>query len=270
MFKIIADSCCDVPPSYKNSNRVTLIPLKISVGGKDFTDNGSIDQKELLEYMKKSANAPMTTCPTPMDYAEAMKGEEDVFCVTLSTHLSGSFQSAVIGAGIKSGGGRVYVFDSQSASAGEALIVHKLMEFIEQGLSYDEIIKNTEAFIKGMETIFVLQSLDNLIKNGRMGRIVGQMAAMLKMCPVMGAHEGRIKLIEKCRGSKNAFKRLVEIIDEKAKDDATVFIANCNCPEIAMGIEENLCKGNDRNVIITSTGGLSTTYANDGGIVIAF
>ena len=126
-IKIIADSCCDLPGFYQNDWGATLIPLKITVGGATYVDDGSIDTAELISVMKSSSSSPSTACPSPSDYADAMSGEDDVFVVTLSSQLSGSYQSARAGAEMKRGSGRVHVLDSQSASAGEVLLVHNLL-----------------------------------------------------------------------------------------------------------------------------------------------
>lgn len=276
-MKIIADSCCDLTVEIKPD--VALIPLTITVGETPLVDDGSIDTMGLIRKMKECPTAPNTACPSPGDFADAMAGDEDVFAVTMSRHVSGTYQSAVTGSKIKQGNGRVYVFDSKSASAGQALIVHRLFDYIKQGLRYEEIVAKTEEFIENMSTFFVLESLDNLIKNGRMNRFVGHAASIFGMRPIMGAVEGKIVLVEKVRGTKNAMAKLANIILERASAIAatdslrnTLYITQCNCAERAEALKTEILRRSSaiKNITIVPTGGLSTTYANDGGIIVAY
>ena len=277
-FKIIADSCCDLPGFYENDWGVTLVPLKITIGDKTYTDDGGIDIAQMLADMRSTPKTPSTACPSPSDYADAMSGEDDVFVVTLSSPLSGSYQSAKAGAELKTGSGRVHVFDSQSASAGEVLIVRRLLQMIKDGLCFADIVVKAEQFIAEMKTFFVLQSLDNLVKSGRISRLVGQLASILHMRPIMGEDgAGNIILLEKARGTQNAMKRLGEIVVETAKKAEsptrdTLVIAHCCCPDRAEELKKQILKQTKiiREVLIVPTGGLSTVYANDGGIVVAY
>ncbi len=279
-IKIIADSCCDLPGFYENDWGVTLIPLKITVDSTTYTDDGSIDTLGLIDHMRTSPSSPSTACPSPSDYADAMSGEDDVFVVTLSSKLSGSYQSARAGAEMKSGSGRVHVIDSQSASAGEVLLVRNLLRMVRDGLSFSEISVRAEKLADDMKTFFVLQSLDNLIKAGRINRLVGQLASILHMRPIMGEDgAGSIVLLEKARGTQNALRRLAEIVVDTAEKAAasipardTLVIAHCNCLERAQGLREQILRTSRviREVLVVPTGGLSTVYANDGGIVIGY
>lgn len=279
-IKVIADSCCDLPDFYENEWGVNLIPLKITVDGTTYTDDGSIDTHDLIRAMKASSSSPSTACPSPSDYADAMSGDDDVFVVTLSSQLSGSYQSAKAGAELKRGTGRVHVLDSQSASAGQVLLVHNLLRLIKEGLGFSEIAIRAEKLAAEMKTFFVLQSLDNLIKAGRISRLVGQLASILHMRPIMGEDgAGNILLLEKARGTQNAMKRLGELVIETAEKAKailpardTLVIAHCNCLERAQELKKQVLHGSSviRNVLIVATGGLSTVYANDGGIVVGY
>ncbi len=281
MIKLIADSCCDLVENSAEHADVKLIPLSITIADKLFVDNGSIIIPEFLKEMKAYPKAPATSCPSPADFCDAMSGDDDVFAVTMSRHVSGTYQSAVAGSLIKDGAGRVHVFDSKSASAGQTLVINKLLDYIRSGMTYEKIIEKTESFIDGMSTFFVLQSLDNLIKNGRMSRLVGQVASILNMRPIMGADDGKIVLIEKARGTANAMSKLVETVAKRtaasikdciADQRDTLIIAHCNCAERALQLKADMLEkcNSFKNIVIVKTGGLSTTYANEGGIIIAY
>jgi len=279
MFRIVADSCCDIPGLHHNTMNIRLVPLKITIDGVTYIDDGSTDSMQLINAMKGSRGAPSTACPSPGEYADAFNGDDDVFVVTLSSHLSGSYQSAMTARELKTGSGRVHVFDSKSASAGEVRIVLEIIRLIEADCSYEEIIEQVTEFIKNMTTLFVLQSLDNLIKAGRMNRLVGQVATFLHMRPIMGADDGQIALVEKARGTQNAMRRLAEIIAQQVNELAekgdirhTLVMAECNCTQRAHALKDAILEKTRhiRQILVVPTGGLSTTYANDGGIVIGY
>jgi len=272
MIKIIVDSCCDLPEDLQHQAKISSIPLHITVGGQTYRDDGSLDTGKLITEMRRSPNPPVTACPSPGDFAQAMSGEDDTFVVTMSNHVSGTYQSAMTGAMVKSGNGRVHVFNSKSASAGQALIVHNLLKSIKAGVGYEDIVSKTEEFIANMRTFFVLESLDNLIKNGRMNRLVGQVASILNMRPIMGADDGKIVLVEKARGTLNAMSKLADhILRGPAAGREVLVIAHCNCLDRAQRLKDDLLSkgGQLKDIIIVKTGGLSTTYANDGGIIVA-
>lgn len=278
-FKIIVDSCCDAK-SVPGGIPVINVPLRITIDGKTYTDDGTLNTIWLLSAMRGSKALPVTACPSPAEYAEAMSGEDDVFVVTLSAELSGSYQSAMLGVEMKKGGGRVHVFNSQSASAGQSRITLEIADMISRGLTFDQIVAEGEEFVRDMKTFFVLQSLDSLIKAGRMGKITGSLATFMQLRPIMSDDgTGGIMLFEKARGTKNAIDKLVNIIgaqEEKmrlaGRPKKPLCISHCNCPELALDLKKKIlekCPG-ITDVGILPTGGLSTFYAFDGGIVVGY
>jgi DegV family protein with EDD domain len=168
----------------------------------------------------------------------------------------------------------IKVFNSFSATVGETMIAYKLGELIEAGFNRDEIIEKTEKYIEEMQTLFVLDSLDNLIKAGRMGKLKGKIASFFNIKPVLGATpEGTITLVDKARGSKRAIRKLIEKIGERGEnlEEKVLGIAHCNALEKAEYIKGKAAeKYSFREIIIVETAGISTVYANEGGIVLAF
>ena len=278
-FKIIVDSCCDAK-SVPGGTPVINVPLRITIDGKTYIDDVSINTVWLISAMRGSKVLPVTSCPSPMEYAEAMSGDDDGFVITLSSKLSGSYQSACAGLELKKGSGRIHVFDSQSACAGEARIAYEIGDMISKGLSFDEIVRQGEDYIRDMKTFFVLQSLESLIKAGRVGRIAGQFASFMQLRPVMSDDGvGNIMLLEKARGTKNAMEKLVNIVcaqEEKmrlkGREKKPLTISHCNAPELALNLKQSIlerCPG-ITDITVLPTGGLSTFYAFDGGIVIGY
>lgn len=275
-YKIVADSSCDLNQQLKEKMDIGLVPLKIDVEDKSFVDDHSMDVKELLLAMKNSNEPVRTSSPSPGDFLSQYEKGKNVFVVTLSSALSSTYSNAVLAKNIalETSNKFIHVFDSLSASVGETLVSLKIFELIQKNFNPKEIVKKVEEYIEGMKTFFILESLDNLMKAGRISKTMGHIASMLSIKPIMGGDEdGTIKLVEKVRGSKRAFKRLVDIIGEQGEnfEDKILGIAHCNAlekaEELKRSVEE---KYNFKEIIIVETAGLSTAYANDGGIIVAF
>lgn len=275
--KIVADSSCDLSKEIKQNINIEIAPLTLQLEGKNYIDDESLDIKGYIKAMGESENPPKTSCPSPEDYMKKYQGDESIFVVTLSNKLSGSYNSAVLAKNIffeEVGQKFIHVFDSLSASAGETLIALKINELAKKNLSDIEIVEKVTSYIKEMKTFFLLESLDHLAKAGRLNPIVAKLANMLSIKPIMGAtEEGTIKLVEKTRGYKKAFKRFVETIGEEGNnlEEKVLGIAHCNALDRALSFKgEILKKYNFKDIVIVEMGGLSSTYADDGGIVIAF
>ena len=277
-IQIIVDSCCDVTDALRNVLSLSLASLKITVGEHFYEDDGTIDTGVLVADMKACRTAPTTACPSPEEYAALMSQASLV--VTLSSKLSGSYNAACVGRDLaleKAPEKKIHVFDSESASAGETRIALLLRDMIDGAMGFEEIVEKTTAFIANMKTHFVLEDLGNLVKNGRISRTAGFVGTMLNLRPIMGENgHGEIIPLEKVRGTANAMRRLVELVAEETDHlpaaSKLLVLSHCNCQERAMQLKKAFLErcAVFKDVIVVPTGGLSTVYANDGGIVIAF
>ncbi len=275
--KIVADSCCDLNKDLENEINIKKVPLTIRIKDKELEDDKNLNINELLKLMKESDECPQTASPSPQSFIKEYEGEESVFVVTLSSQLSSSYNNAVLAKKIAVEKGKdkfIHVFDSLSASIGETLIGIKTFELAKQNYKEIEIVEKINDYIKNMKTIFLLESLDNLIKAGRINKFVGNLSSILSIKLIMGGTDkGTIKLLEKVRGAKKSFKRLVDIIGEKGDklEEKILGIAHCNAKDKAEKLKEEILKRyNFKDVIIVETAGISTVYAGEGGIVIAF
>src|SRR5699024_4989784 len=196
----------------KNLN-IDLIPFNISIDDEEFTDDEDLNIKNLIDSMKKSPNPVKTSCPSPGDFLKKFKKAKDIFAVTISANLSGTYNSAMLAKDMildEYPNKFVHVFNSKSASVGETLVSLKIEELIKEKLDNLEIVKTVEKYIDEMKTFFILESLDNLIKNGRISKVKGLVASILNFRPIMGEDgEGNIQLVENHRGSKKSMNRLV-------------------------------------------------------------
>ncbi len=279
-IQIIADSSCDLTPALQNIMQVKHVPFKIDVDGKQFVDDKNIDLQSLLETIKGSKKAVATACPSPEEFAEHLRQADESFVIALSSKLSGSYNSAVVAKEMvleEFPDKKIHVIDSQSASAGETNIAIVLYEEINKGKSFEEIVAIVDEFAKNMKTRFVLEDLSTLVKNGRITKAAGLVGSMLNIRPIMAENgEGEIICIEKIRGTKQALAKLVDIVVKEtqscAKKSLTVVLTYCNCVERAADVKKDLLEKCEsvKEVISVPTAGLSSVYANDGGIILAF
>lgn len=275
-YKILIDSCGDVPHFLMDTGVIKKIPLSITVDDETIVDDETFEQKSFLEKVAKSKNCPKSACPSPEQYMQAFQCEaERIYVVTLSSKLSGSYNSAVLGMNLyeeEYGKKQIYVFDSKSASIGQTLIAMKIIECEKAGNSFEEVVGKAEQFNSEKHTYFVLETLETLRKNGRLSNLKALAADVLNIKPVMGADtEGNIIQLNKTRGMKKALDKMITNMLEDTKDTKhrTLAIAHCNCPERAKWVQELALKRAEfQDSFVVDTGGISSLYASDGGIIM--
>ncbi|HIX25080.1 MAG TPA: DegV family protein [Candidatus Lachnoclostridium avicola] len=276
-YKIIGDSCTDLTEKQKKDPHFQLIPLTLQVGNVQVVDDETFDQKHFLELVKNCPECPRTACPSPEAFKEAYECDADnIFVVTLSEHLSGTYGSAELGRQLyeeEHGKDKnIFVVGSHSASAGQLNIALFLQELCEKDVPFDQIVEQVMDYRMKMKTYFVLESLDTLRKNGRLTGLQAFFATALNIKPVMGANEGTIIKLDQARGITKALNRMCEIALKEAGDTAgkRLVIAHCNNPARAELVRSIMCgKAQFKEVVVTETAGVSTVYANDGGVVMA-
>ena len=275
-YRIVVDSCGEFTEDMKENPHFAHAALHLSIDGEQFVDDETFDRLDFLAKMKESPNCPKSSCPSPEVYRAAFDcGAEHLYAITLSAELSGSYNSAVLGMNLfleNHPDAKVHVFNSCSASVGETLIAKKIAECEEAGLDFEAIIEKVDDFILHMHTYFVLESLDNLRKNGRLSAVKALVATALNIKPVMGADHGVIIKLDQARGITKGLARMCELATRRAgkPEEKRAVIAHVNSPERALQVKAELEKrGNYREIVITGAAGVATVYAGDGGIVLA-
>ena len=281
MMMILADSCCDLSPELLKKTQARVAPLTITIDDTHYVDDGTVDIPPYLAAMKASKNPVRSACPSPDLYAEDIKAaDDDCFIITLSAKLSGSHNAAVLGVQLAEEDmpeKKVHVFDSESASAGETYLALMIHDLIAAGKSFEQMVETVEEKIRSMHTLFVLDSLDNLVKNGRISKTVALLANVLSIRLLMSDDgHGAIKNISKARGIKGALTQMVETCRKHTEGLAAasqrLVISYCNCPERARQVRDMIrekCPAIGE-IVMTPTSALSSMYANDGGVVIAY
>ena len=275
-FRVAMDSAGELQEAFKGKDEYRIVPLTLMIGDEEIIDDGTIDQKVLIKKIADSPTCAKTACPSPEAYfREYDCGAEHVYGVTISAELSGSFQSAVIARDMyldKYPDAKIHVFNSRSTSVGETMIVHMITKMEEEGIPFDEIVETIEAWNDEKLTYFTLDNLETLRKNGRLSRLKALAATVLKIKPIcIGNHEGIIEQIDQARGSNKALIKMVDhIVEGTANPEGKLLgISHCNCYERAVMVRDAILKRmHVKEVILQETGGLSTVYANDGGIIV--
>lgn len=275
-YRIIVDSCGELTDEMKKSGMYKSAPLSMEVNGTHVADDNTFDQARFLRLLAESPHCPRSSCPSPEEYMSLYDcGADRVYVVTLSSELSGSYNSAELGRKLfeeEHSDKKIYVFNSRSASVGETLIAMKIRECEERGMDFEEVKECVESYIKGQNTYFVLENLDTMRKNGRLTGIKSLVASALNIKPVMGSTPaGTICQLGQARGIKRALDKMTDHIVQNAEspEEKVLGIAHCNCPERAEKVREILLgKLKVKSSFIVNTAGISTMYANDGGIIV--
>lgn len=273
MIKIVVDSCCELNLDMMEGVDVSFVPFKLSIGSDDFLDDENLNIEDFRIKMEESKEPVKTACPSPMDFFDKFEGDI-VYVVTITSELSGTYQSAMIAKEMylkEYPGAKVHVFDSRSAVAGETAVFLNLVKCIKEGKSFEETVADTEEIIERSVTIINLASLSNLAKNGRIPKIAGKLSKVLNIRMIGKAKEGKIVPVSIERGLKRSVKSLVnkalDICDKSLK--TVIVISQANALEAAKEVKEMITKDfPDRIIEITGMKGLSSTYAEEGGLVL--
>ena len=275
-FHIVADSCSELTADMKKRGNIEIAPLTLEVGGESILDDETFDQKYFLKRVAECPECPKSACPSPDYFRKSfLNGAERCYAVTLSAQLSGSYNSAVLGANLAQEENedlKIHVFNSRSASIGETLIVKKIVECEEAGMSFERVVETVELYISTQHTYFVLENLETLRKNGRLSKAKALVASALKIKPVMGSTpDGDIVQLDQARGINKALMKMVDAVvnDAQHVETKTLAVSHCNCPERAEMVKEALLERLAvQDVFVLDTQGVSSMYANDGGIII--
>lgn len=275
-FRIIGDSCTDLPSELRNNEHIRKVPLTIQIEDETIVDDNTFNQLEFIRKMAESKNCPKSSCPSPEQFMNEFEGVDDIYIITLSGKLSGSYNSAELAKKLyleDHPNKNIVVFDSLTASVGQTLIAMKILQTIEQGKKFEDVVRIVTEYRNSMKTKFVLESLETLRKNGRLNNITAVICSALNIKPIMGAEEGVIIKIDQARGVERALLKMIKYIEEDVKNakERILGIAHCNNFERAIYVKEEILKRIPfAKCFISNTGGISSLYANEGGIIVSY
>ncbi|GET74047.1 DegV family protein [Streptococcus dysgalactiae subsp. equisimilis] len=276
-WKIVTDSGCDLRSLESQSKELQFerVPLTLQIGTEIFRDDDGLDIDNMMATMYQSSKAATSSCPSPDAFLQAYKGVDNVIAVTITGTLSGSHNSARLAKNDlleDYPNANIHVIDSLSTSGEIDLIVLELERLINLGLSFEEVVERITAYQEKTRLIFVLAKVDNLVKNGRLNKLVGKVVGLLNIRMVgQASKEGTLELLQKARGQKKAVSALVEEIQKAGYKGGKVYIAHANNPKICEQISEKIKAIYPDAVIQTGrTSGLCSFYAEDEGILMGY
>lgn len=276
-YLILCDSCTDFTDAMEKDPHFVRIPLTLHVGEEDIIDDETFDQASFLKKVAEYPDASKSSCPSPEKFMDYFEKADEIYIVTLSSHLSGSFNSAELAKSMyleKHPDKKIHVFDSKSASAGQSLIALEIQKRAINGLPFEQIVNEVTDFLNTMGTKFVLETLEVLRKNGRLSKVTAMLVNALNIKLVMTSDgNGEIAKTSQARGMKKAIQKMAEAIKEDAVDpeNRTLFISYCNNKERAEFVKDAILSVLPfKDVLIAPTGGVSSLYAADGGIVVCY
>ena len=272
-MKIVADSSANVMQLQKVAFAVA--PLKIITAQREFVDDQNLDLPDMLSYFESYKGRSQTSCPNPEDWLNAFGDAEDVFCVTITSGLSGSYNAACIAKGMyeaENPGRRVFVIDSLSAGPELTLIVEKLQALIVEGRSYEEICTYIPEYQKRTGLLFILESLKNFAANGRVSPAVAKIAGILGIRIVgKASDQGTLEPTDKCRGEVKSLSTILERLKESGLKAGRVHLAHCQNALAAGKLKEMIREALPEVVVtIGENLGLCSYYAEKGGILVGY
>lgn len=277
MINIVTDSSCDLSEEYIKKHNIRVVPLYVRFGDEEYLDGVDITPQEFYEKMYKFPKLPKTAQPSPAAFLKAFKESAEegakTLCITLTSRLSGTFQSANIAKNMSGLGDDVAVFDSLSATGGINLQIMQAVEMIKEGLNLDEIVEKLKKYRdEEMTMVALLNTLENVVKGGRLSKFQGAIGNFLNIKVILDIVDGTVVVAEKLRGKKQLFERSLEKIAERVSDfSKRVFFINHvdNWEDAEFLKQEIIDRFNPKDVILGYMGPTISTYAGKGGIVIS-
>ncbi len=271
-FRIVSDSSSNVL-SMGDSNYAT-VPLKI-IAAKEYVDHTALDLSGMMEDLRNHKGKSGSSCPNVGEWLDAFGDAQEVFCVTISRNLSGSYAASVQAGEAymeEHPGRKVFTFDSLAVGPEMMMIVDKIRACEAAGDDYETTKAKVLDYHNHVHTVFCLESMLNLARNGRVSMAVAKIAGMLGIRVVGIAADGQVTPVHKPRGAKKATQTIVEMVKERGfKDGNTLRVAHCYAPEAAESLREAvLSEFPNTRFILEHTTALCSFYAEAGGLIIGF
>lgn len=269
--KIVADSSCDMWEL--NGVDFAVAPMTISTDNKHYVDNQELDVHLMSEDLAKYKGVSHTACPSVGSWLDCYEGYDEVFVVTLTGAMSGTYNSAMTAKGIyeeENENVKVHVFDSLSTGPEMRLLIEKLKEMIEEDLTFEEIVEKGQDYLNHTRLFFALKSLHNFAMNGRVNKAVASAIGVLNISIFATAsEEGTIQQISKCRGEKKVVKSMIEHLENAGYHGGKVRISHADNLKLAHNVRDKILELYPHaDIIVYPMGGLCTYYAEIGGLLV--
>ncbi|MBR4538193.1 MAG: DegV family protein [Clostridia bacterium] len=276
-WHIVADTSCDLfnLPEETPDTDFSTIPFSIRIGGTEYIDTPDISIEDMLAANENHREAAHTACPGPQEWAEKFAPQGPVLAFTISSNLSGSYNSACTARKMlleDEPEKKIAVIDTKATGPETVLIIRKACEMIKSGAAFDQIVAALNETAERTHIIFALSSYHNLIKNGRVNRLVGLLAGHLGFWGIgVGDENGEIAMRGKARGQKNMLRFMAEEIRRIGLAGKEIVISHCQNEEAARQLKDALLNAFQQiRVDILPTRGLDSFYAERHGLIVGF
>ncbi|MGY3725041.1 EDD domain protein, DegV family [Granulicatella balaenopterae] len=277
-WKIIVDSTCNLKTLRNKTDKEILfekVPIVINLGEEVYIDKEDIDTELFISDMHLHEGKISTACASPEVYLNTFYGAKNIIVLSLSSGLSGSYNSAVMAQEIYQDAypdANVFVYDTLSCAGEIDLLVMKAEELIEAGKSFSEVIEGIKAYHKHTDILFCLANMDNLVKNGRIKPIIGKVIGLLHVRLIGGRTlDGKLEPLHKRKGKKRALKSLLEELDKAGYHGGRVSIMQVATDEDANSLKQEILeKYPNAEVTIQSPSAVCCVYGGEEGILIGF
>ena len=271
--KIIIDSAGDIRAL--NGIELDSVPLKVIAGDTEFTDNSQLDVDNMIEFLKSYKGKVSSSCPGVGDFSETFDNAENIFIITITSGLSGSYNSALIAATSykkQCPERNIHVVDSLSAGPEMLLLAEKIRDLVSKNLPFDDIVGEIEAYKKRTRLLFSLESLHNFANNGRVSPAIAKLVGILGINLIgKASNEGTLQPISKVRGNKKVIHELMKNLLSMGYSGGKVRIAHCRNPECSYFLKSEIQTAfPDAYIKIYPTRGLCSFYAEEGGFLVGF
>lgn len=272
-IKIVSDSSCDLLELEGVDFEVA--PLKIITSQKEYIDTPDLDTHIMATELQNYKGKSSTSCPNADDWLKAFGDADDIICITITSNLSGSYNTACVAKHIYEGNNesrRVFVLDSLSTGAEMGLIIERAEKLILEGKSFEEVCNDIGNYRKTTGLLFVLESMKNLANNGRVSHVTAKMAGLLGI-RVLGkaSEDGKLEILDKCRGEGKTFETIIARLRQYGLKEGRVKIGHCCCENVGQRLKELISREFEKaKVELYRCRGLCTFYAENGGLLVGF
>lgn len=277
-IRVVTDSSCDLPASLVAEHQIEVVPLTVRIDNQEYHEGVTISSTEFPDMMRHSSELPKTSQPPPQAFLDAFErvtqGAEDaveVLCLTLSSKLSGTFQSATIAQ--KMFRGKVRVIDSLSGTLGLGIMATEAAKLTKLGHSLNEIGERVLHMREQMNVFVGLDTLENAVKGGRIHKVQAAVAQILRLKILVHVVEGRVEVCGKARGKKNMLAAFINAMEVKGIDyrQRIIGISHVDNESEAIELKEAIQKRfMPQQILISPMGSTIATYAGIGAIALAY
>ncbi len=277
MFKIVADSSCDLTSLAHLSSDLQFgrAPLRILVGDTEYVDEAGLDTRAMMDAVYAFKGKTGSACPSPEEYADHCRSADETYIVTISSNLSGSYNSAVLARDLvlaESPEKKIHVFNTLTAGPELSLIVEEIARLASSGLPFEMVCAEVERYMQRTTLLFQLNSLENLTKNGRVSKMAGMTAKLLGIHMIgIASDVGTVQPLHKCRGTEKTYRLVLQEMRERGFTGGRVILGHAFQEKGAEMMKNMILEEfPSARITVMPLSGLCCYYAEEGGLLVGF